>query len=304
MENATPSPTTSHYNMSNPNPTPNTDQHSPSSTHGSSLSPPPSRPISRKEKRERELHFVPKELRHISLSSTNEKATCPFANLRLEQKDLTNQTKTCPFHRLRHSLPLEESGEYEMKQPVSLFRKGGSQVATEETRRLLADIGGSDRVRSLCTRFYAHCFADPELDLFMFESDGAAAHGQRLGDWIAEKMGDEERPWTTSGRLGMRQPSHHSAWYNNKRPPSERGRRFKLKDCRRWMRLMGLSTREAGLGPDGHPVFFVWFRKFISHFVSVYERTAPQFTKRDFEWSESEENVRRYHNNGNRHDDL
>lgn len=43
----------------------------------------------------------------------------------------------------------------------------------------------------------------------MFEKDGAEMHGKRLADWIIEKMagdiqGGEGKPWTESGREGMR----------------------------------------------------------------------------------------------------
>ena len=40
------------------------------------------------------------------------------------------------------------------------------------------DIGGGDRIREMTTRFYAHVFEDAELRKFIFEGDGAAAHGQ------------------------------------------------------------------------------------------------------------------------------
>ena len=40
------------------------------------------------------------------------------------------------------------------------------------------------------------------------------------------------------------------------RPKEERGRRFKLPDCRTWMRLMFWSARECKL--DQHEAFFDW----------------------------------------------
>ena len=57
----------------------------------------------------------------------------------------------------------------------------------------------------MTTRFYAHVFEDKELCKFIFEGDGAAAHGKRIGDWIVEKMGGEGDVWTDAGRGDMRQ---------------------------------------------------------------------------------------------------
>ena len=57
----------------------------------------------------------------------------------------------------------------------------------------------------MTTRFYAHVFEDQELRKFIFEGDGAAAHGKRIGDWIVEKMGGEGDVWTDAGRGDMRQ---------------------------------------------------------------------------------------------------
>ena len=66
----------------------------------------------------------------------------------------------------------------------------------------MADIGGGDKIREACTRFYAHVFEDFQLDKFMFMDDGAEMHGKRLADWIIEKMGGEGTPWSDSGREG------------------------------------------------------------------------------------------------------
>ena len=74
-----------------------------------------------------------------------------------------------------------------------------------ETARLLRDIGGGDRIREMTTRFYGHVFKDRELHKFIFATDGEAAHGKRIGDWIVENMGGEGDVWTDSGREGMRE---------------------------------------------------------------------------------------------------
>ena len=82
---------------------------------------------------------------------------------------------------------------------------------------------------------------------FIFEKDGAANHGNRLGNWLIEKWGGEGSPWAAAGRTGLRAVSHNRAWHSNTRPQRERGVRFKRDDCRIWMRLVFLSGREVGL---------------------------------------------------------
>ena len=98
-------------------------------------------------------------------------------------------------------------------------------------------------------------------------------HAKRLADWIIEKMGGEGKPWTESGRYGMRQPTHRAAWTNSKRHPSVRGKHFDVVDTRIWMRLHFWAVRECGLAE--HRVFWQWYIEFISHFIDFYERSAP-----------------------------
>ena len=107
----------------------------------------------------------------------------------------------------------------------------------------------------------------------MFETDGAEAHAKRLADWIIEKLGGEGKPWTESGREGMRQPTHFTAWNNPKRAEKVRGDHFKLHDVVRWMCLFFRSCRECGL--DQHQPFFKFYIGFIAHFGKVYDRDAP-----------------------------
>ena len=80
----------------------------------------------------------------------------------------------------------------------------------------------------------------------MFETDGAENHGNRLADWIIQKIGDGT-PWSDSGRWNMRQPTHFSAWNNQKRPNSVKGDNFKLHDVKLWMAVHFWSCREVGL---------------------------------------------------------
>ncbi len=142
------------------------------------------------------------------------------------------------------------------------------------------------------SRFYARVFKDEVLSKFLFESDGAAAHGTRFANWLAEKMGGEGRPWTASGRDGMRQVSHSRAWHSERRPTHERGRRFKLPDCRVWMRLHFWAARECGLSE--HPQFWAFYVDFIRHFVGIYESTAPPYAKESADWSANRANIDKY----------
>ena len=90
--------------------------------------------------------------------------------------------------------------------------------------------------------------------------------------------------------------SHHKAWYSDRRPVEERGRRFKLHDCRIWMRLIFWSARECGL--NQHEAFFAWFVSFIGRFIGIYERSAPPYAKESAKWSKNPRNVERYKRDG------
>lgn len=214
---------------------------------------------------------------------------CPFANLATAPKP-TEAAKTCPFH--AHTVP----NEFNIHNSVPLSVRGGTHQVSAATAALLADIGGGDRIREFVTRFYARAFLDQHIKPFFFADDGATAHGKRLADWIIEKMGGEGRPWTDSGRLGMRQPSHHSAWYSDKRDPSVMGQHFKLDDCRIWMRLHFWAARECGL--HEHAPFWEWYVEFIEHFIAVYERSAPRYAADDAAWSANPRNTELYEKDG------
>ena len=65
------------------------------------------------------------------------------------------------------------------------------------------------------------------------------------------------------------------------------------------MRLHFWAFRETGVFEQS-PTFAEYYVKFIGHFVSVYERTAPPFARESARWSADEGNVRAYHEAGNR----
>ncbi|KAF0699642.1 Aste57867_9825 [Aphanomyces stellatus] len=94
----------------------------------------------------------------------------------------------CPFHAHNAVAPAS------ITHPVDLVVRHSTFITTDKSATLLRDIGGGDRIRECCTRFYARAFLDVQLKPFFFEDDGATAHGQRLADWIIEKMGGEAQP--------------------------------------------------------------------------------------------------------------
>eukprot|EP00095_Tigriopus_kingsejongensis_P012303 maker-scaffold692_size110616-snap-gene-0.21 protein:Tk12303 transcript:maker-scaffold692_size110616-snap-gene-0.21-mRNA-1 annotation:"hypothetical protein TRIADDRAFT_22637" len=213
-------------------------------------------------------------------------ATCPFADL--ENRAPVNAQETCIYHQVVHSKPKKCSAE----EDVPFITKSDSFQTSKHSSNLLNEIGGGDKIRQMTTRFYARAFQDQTLRLFMFETDDAANHGQRLGDWIIQKMGGEGDVWSDSGRHDMRQVSHYKAWNSKKRHPSVRGNHFKLSDCRVWMRIMFWSARDVGL--DAHEPFWKWYMDFLRHFVAVYERTAPSYTKESAQWSNKASNIKTY----------
>ena len=239
---------------------------------------------------------TPQTTAQTAANSVTAPTRCPFA--RADQLIEPGAPVRCPFH--AHNVP----EKFQLKEEVPLNLYGRTHYTSEATAELLADIGGPDRIREMCTRFYAQFFEDPVLVQFIFETDGAEAHGQRLADWIIEKMDENQKPWTESGRHGMRQPSHYRAWNNRARHPAVRGDHFKLDDARIWMRLHFWAAREAGLGPQQHPVFWNWYKKFLGHFIRVYDRGAPPYVDESAAWSANPKNIIRYIENGRRMVDV
>lgn len=68
------------------------------------------------------------------------------------------------------------------------------------------------------------------------------------------------------------------------------------------MRLHFWSAREEGLLDD--PAFADYYVRFIGHFVSVYERTAPPFARESMRWSSDPANTQRYQDAGNAMPDI
>ncbi len=217
---------------------------------------------------------------------------CPFEDP--DNTDPFSSVEPCSFHKVVHVRTVPKNGG------GSSYNKSMNSRAylfSGRTSKLLQEIGGGDRMREMTTRFYAHCFRDHTLKKFMFESDGAAAHGQRLADWMVEQIGGEGTPWRDSGRAGnQRQISHSQAWHSERRSRKDRGKRFQLDDCRIWMRLMFLSGREVGLHQfDG---FWSWYVSAIQDLIGIYEFTAPPYARESDEWAENRANYEKYKSGG------
>ncbi|RHY76088.1 hypothetical protein DYB37_006700 [Aphanomyces astaci] len=241
---------------------------------------------------------IRKLVHRSSHHASSNRLECPFANvdLAISAVDTSQFAHTCPFH--AHAAAPVAS----ITSPVDLVVRSGTFVTSSTSATLLQDIGGGDKIRECCTRFYAHAFLDSQLKPFFFEDDGATAHGQRLADWIIEKMGGQGTPWSDSGRRGMRQPSHYKAWNNAKRHDNVRGNHFNLVDTRTWMRIHFWAARECGL--HLHEAFWVWYVRFLGHFIAVYEQRAVPYANEDAKWSKLQTNIDAYIRNDHTMPDL
>lgn len=159
-----------------------------------------------------------------------------------------------------------------------------------DSRLVFAEIGGLDALVAFFNRFYQLLFAD--ADLATFVTDQNEPHGERFAHWLAEKMSGEPLWSRDLGREGMRSPSHAKAWACPHRAEARRGDRFKVHDCRQWMRLNFLALRETGLHKSAN--FCKWYRAFIFHFIAVYERKAPAYVGEAWQWARNKRAVARY----------
>ena len=125
--------------------------------------------------------------------------------------------------------------------------------------------------------------------------------------WTADRQARRVCPFHTNGYeipgAHDRSSAHFAAWHSPKRSPEKWGDHFKLDECRVWMRLHFWAAREAGIF-DNSPAFADYYVKFIGHFVSVYERTAPPFARESARWSANPDNIERYIENGRTMSDV
>lgn len=185
-----------------------------------------------------------------------------------------------------------------------------------DSRALLNEAGGRAGLLQFTNEFYRLSFADPHIDQFIRAHDDP--HGERFASWITEKFG-VGTPWTDERRTRKicpfqshghtletphdRSSSHFAAWHSPKREPGKFGQHFKVDDARVWQRLHFLAMRTTGMYQTS-PSFCAYYEKFLGHFVSVYERSAVQFTRESARWSEDPANVARYVAAGRRMTDV
>lgn len=182
------------------------------------------------------------------------------------------------------------------------------------SRQLLYASGGAETIIAATTLFYDKFYADGHIRPFLGELHyPLSVHARRLGLYIAEMMGDAGRPWTADTRntgcpyrntkiqltngekvtVRARAEAHYAAWNSTQRRPEHAGRRFKLDDCRVWMRLFFWACREAGLA-DQFPSLFDYLVRFVGHFIRIYEQTAQPFTRHEARWSLEPRNLQQY----------
>jgi len=217
----------------------------------------------------------------------NGSARCPFASG-------ASSASRCPFASHAENIPLNWKPH-----------QGGHRPNTD-TLRILQEAGGPEAVRQFTEGFYQKAFQDPVLDSFIRSHEDP--HGERFANWIVEKFGQGD-PWTQERRTRKtetfvsnghrlqsphdRSSAHLAAWHSPKREAHKWGQHFKLEECRVWMRLHFWAMREAGIY-DKSPAFAHYYIKFLGHFVSVYERTAPMFAREAARWSEDAVRLEQY----------
>jgi len=162
-----------------------------------------------------------------------------------------------------------------------------ANTVQQQTRLIFEEIGGLATLRRFFERFYEMVFADEYLNTFV--TDPSEPHADRFARWLGEKMTGE--PLWSAEREGMRSISHAKAWHCPHR--SERiGLRFKVHDCRAWMRLNMLAARQVGLAENRN--FMAFYIPFIGHFIAVYERKAPPFLREAISWSADQTRTEQY----------
>jgi hypothetical protein len=201
---------------------------------------------------------------------------------------------------------------------IPLVVSGGSHQDTDNTKKLIEEIGGLNSLVKFTGLFYQKMFADQTMDKFINSHDDP--HAQRFATFILYKFGVDDvwykdcrkreraqKPTPLAGGQQIcvydRSSAHAAAWYSAKREPSKVGRRFKLDDSRIWMRLHFWALRESGL-LEQSPSFVDYYIRFIGHFVRVYERSAPCFARDSFRWSADPKNIAQYVKNGRKMVDL
>ena len=193
--------------------------------------------------------------------------------------------------------------------PLKMGDNGRIHTVSAASAALMEEVTLDDLEKMTCL-FYDKAFQDKTLEKFIRSQTDP--HASRLAKWIHQKISgstiwDEDRRTRVLHPVELfegyrhvvhdRTSAHVAAWYSPKRPETEFGRHFQLDECRVWMRLHFWAMRESGIIAIS-PSFTDYYVRFIAHFVNIYERTAPAFTRDSFRWSEDVENIKTYIDNG------
>ena len=73
----------------------------------------------------------------------------------------------------------------------------GGHRPSQDTLRLLNEVGGVEALEKFTNIFYDKSFVDPHISLFI--RDTTDPHGHRFATWVAEKM-DGKPTWTNEAR--------------------------------------------------------------------------------------------------------
>lgn len=194
---------------------------------------------------------------------------------------------------------------------------GRTHIVTDMSVSLMEEVSLED-LKVMTSKFYEKAFLDVTLDKFIHSHNDP--HASRFAKWIHQKFSsstlwDEDRdyrlnhskPTVVAGGHRIlvhdRSSAHVAAWNSTKRPSNQVGRKFKLDECRVWMRLHFWALRESGL-IEKSPSFADYYLRFIAHFITVYESTAPMFARDSFRWSANPANIQQYLDNGRRMKDI
>lgn len=198
---------------------------------------------------------------------------------------------------------------------VPLRMNGRTHLPTTNSLALIDEIGGLSALEEMTTIFYEKAFRDVTLDRFLRSHNDP--HASRFARWIHQKLTassvwDDDRASRSGTPVEVanghavvvqdRTSAHVAAWHSPKREPNKVGRHFQLDECRVWMRLHFWAMRES-IG-DTSPAFTDYYIRFIGHFVSVYERSAPPFARDSYRWSGKKSNIQDYLDKGCLMDDV
>lgn len=200
--------------------------------------------------------------------------------------------------------------------PLRMGGNGRTHQVSQGSKRLIEQEVSLADLEKMTHLFYETAFADATLDKFI--RSHSDPHGFRFAKWIHQKLSgstvwDQDRyerslePVELAGghlyTVHDRTSAHVAAWNSPKRPAHEVGRHFQLDECRVWMRLHFWAMRQSGI-METSPSFADYYVRFISHFVRIYESSAPAYARESLRWSADPKNIETYIQNGRQMNDV